>query len=130
MSKSQSALVEDRRAEEQALQRHMLILEKQLIDTLELKCFVQRIQIGSRGATTTKALSLFEGMSRELQTFIDSIERRLALWVNVDPMIEAIPSSYWRLFAEGVLEPHEQFEALLCGYACYARQTSEAIASL
>jgi len=130
MSKSADPLDEDEWTAEQAPERPLLALEKQLFETLELKCFIQWIQIAPPGATSTKARAFFEGLSRELQIFIDSIRERVESRRNMRPqMIRMNASSYW-LFAERFIDPYQQFEALLCGYACYARQTSETVTCL
>jgi DNA-binding ferritin-like protein len=131
MSKSQKALAVDRWAEEQVAERPVLILEKQLIDTLELQWHAQQVRIRSNGTTTTKTRLLFDGMASEIQTFIDLIRKRLECWRKEAPhIVENVPGSYWRLFAADSIDPREQFEALLCSYARYARQTWEALTSL
>jgi DNA-binding ferritin-like protein len=131
MSKSQKAVAVNGWAEAQVLERPLLILEKQLMDTLELQWHVQQVRIRSTGQTTAKARSLFEGMASELQTFIGQIRKRLEDRGTENPrIVEMGPSSYWRLFAADSIDTHEQLEVLLCGYAHYARQTSEAITNL
>ena len=131
MSKLQNALAAAGCAQTQPAERPVLILEKQLMDTLELQWHVQQVRIRSNGATTKKTRILFDGMSSELQTFIGAIRKRLESWRKEDShILEMGPSPYWRLFAVDGIELREQFEALICGYVHYEKQTTEAIASL
>ena len=131
MPRSQMAFDVDGRAQEQGAARPVHILEKQLMITLELRWRVQQVRIRSNGATAMKTRLLFDGMASELQTFVNLIRKRLENLKKEDPhFVEMVPGSYWRLFAADSIDAHEQFEALLCGYAHYARQTSEAITSL
>ena len=71
-------------------------------------------------------------MAGEIQRFIDLIRKRLeGRGTDDDPhIVKSGPHSYWRLFATDSIDAREQFELLLCGYAHYARQTSEAITNL
>ena len=109
----------------------VFILERHLTDTLELQRHVQQVRIRSHGGTTTKTQLLFDGMAGELQTIINLIRNRLACCRTEGPhIVENGSSSYRRLFDADGFEPRELFEALLFGYAHYARQTSEAITSL
>jgi starvation-inducible DNA-binding protein len=118
-------------AEEPTIERPLLILEKQLMDTLELCWHVQQARIRPNGATPIKIHLLFDGIASELQIFIEMIRKRLESRSRQEPhVVEMMQSSYWRLFAPDRLDLHDQLESLLCGYAHYARQTSQAMASL
>ncbi|HYR84470.1 MAG TPA: hypothetical protein VE422_10375 [Terriglobia bacterium] len=130
MSKSQEALAENGWAKEEVIERPVLILEKQLLDTLELCWYVQQARIRTNSAAPMKVHVLFEGMVHELQVFSERIRSRLDSW-RKEPHVFAMKTrAYSRLFSADSLDVHEQLESLLCGYAHYARQTSEAIASL
>jgi DNA-binding ferritin-like protein len=131
MPKVQNALAVNGGTEKQVAELPVLILEKQLTDTLKLLWHVQQVRIRSTGASPMKTRVLFEGLASELQRFVDQIRNRRECWRAEEPhILEIGPSSYWRLFAADSIEPREQFEALLCGFAHYARQTTEAITSL
>ena len=129
MSKSQ-ALALNGWVEEQA-EEPLLILEKQLVDTLVLQWNVQRVRIRSNGSTTLKARTLFEGLAKEIHTFIDAIRKRLDCWnKNSRYLAKTAGQSYFRLFPADPLDQRGQFEALISAYAHYERQTLEAILSL
>ena|SRR2546425_347055 len=131
MSTSQKALGVTGWAQKQVAERPVLILEKQLLDTVTLQWHVRQVRIRSNGTTTMKTRLLFDGMSSELQNFIDLIRKRLeCLRIEDLHIAEIDPSSYWRLFAADSIESREQFEVLLSGYALYEKQTSQAIVSL
>jgi len=63
--------------------------------------------------------------------FIASLQKRLKLWKRKEPAVtEPDQISYWRLFPVDSYDLRDQLEVLLCGYAHYARQTSEACTKL
>ena len=62
-------------AQPQVADRPILILEKQLVDTLELQWRVKRVRIQLKGEATTKALVLFNGIAGELDVFVDMIRK-------------------------------------------------------
>ena len=131
MSKAQNSLAATGRAQKQVADRPLLILEKQLMDTLELQWHVQQVRIRSNVATTKKTRILFDGVSSELEKFIGAIRKRLDYWRTEEThIVELGPGSHRRLFAVDGIELREQFEALICGYVHYEKQTSAAIASL
>ena len=131
MSKSEKALFGNSWTGEIVTQGPALILEKYLSATLQLCWRVQQERIRSGGATPTKTRLLFDGLAGELQSFIASIQKRLKLWTRKKPAVtELDQSSYWRLFPVDSYDLRDQLEVLLCGYAHYARQTSEACTKL
>jgi hypothetical protein len=131
MSKTLKAVAVNGRLGNQVAERPVLILEKQLMNALELQWHVEQVRIRSNGAANVKTGLLFEGIAEELKTFVDLIRTRLTCWSEHEPDgVEMSSSSYWRLFSVDSIEPREQFEALLCGYAHYMRHTSEAMTSL
>jgi starvation-inducible DNA-binding protein len=130
MPRSQTTLARNGGVDEQVVEP-LLILERQLMDTLILQWHVQRVRIRSNGSTTTKARALFDGLAEEVSSFIDMIRRRLDCWNKKRRHITDIgPRSYWRLFPTDTLDPHDQFETLISAYVHYERQTSQAILSL
>ena len=112
-------------------ERPILVLEKQLLDTLELQWCVQRARIRLNGASTTKALILFNGIAGELEVFADMIRKRLEYWTPLEPTgFTRRSNSNWRLFPVGAVNAREQIEALSCDYTRYLRRTLEAMTSL
>src|SRR5262245_30452761 len=125
MSKSQ-AMALNGWVEEQA-EEPLLILEKQLVDTLVLQWNVQRVRIRSNGSTTLETRTLFEGLAKELHTFTDAIRKRLDCCHNSRCIAEIDLQYYWRLFPADALDRREQFETLISAYVHYERQTSKAL---
>lgn len=139
MAKSQKALAVNNRAdnrdanrdEPEASQRPVSVLEKQFLDTLELIWHVKQARIRLNGEGSMKIRLLFDGMASELEIYSEMIRKRLESSQTDEPhAVEVKPGSFWRLFAAEELELREQLESLLCGYAHYARQTSDAMVSL
>src|SRR5438876_4092963 len=131
MSKSEKALFGNSWTDETVTQGPALILEKYLSATLQLCWRVEQERIRSSGATPTKTRLLFDGLAGELQFFIASLQKRLKLWKRKEPAVtERDQISYWRLFPVDSYDLRDQLEVLLCGYAHYARQTSEACTKL
>jgi hypothetical protein len=131
MQKSQNALREKEWNHEQEHERPLLVLERHLIDTLALQWHIQKVQIRSRTETSASERALFDGMSTELRTFVGSIRQRLeCLGARQVDTSETDPDAPWPLFGVDTLDARGRFEALLCGYAYYARQTSDAISFL
>jgi len=129
VSKLQTTLPWSGSVEEQ-IAEPLLILERQLMDTLILQWHVQRVRIRSNGSTL-KARTLFEGLAGELHTFIDAIRKRMDCWNKKARYItDNGPRSYWRLFPADILDPRDQLEALISAYVHYERQTAQAILSL
>jgi DNA-binding ferritin-like protein len=125
MSKSQRA------SSLKTIERPMLILEKQLVDTLELASHVQQARMRSKDGTPQKIRSLFDGMADELQTFCRMLRKRLeSLKIDTSETLETTRRPHRLLFAVDSVGVRDQLEALLCAYARYARQTSEAVSSL
>src|SRR5215831_9137021 len=111
--------------------RPVFILENQLMDTLELQWHVQQARIRLNAINETKIDALFEGLTGELSGFTDTIRHRLqTLRRDGSHYLEWTSSSFWRLFAVDETSSFSQFEALVYGYAHYAKQTSKAILSL
>ena len=111
--------------------RPIFILENQLMDTLELQWHVQQARIRLSNIGEAKIDALFEGLTGELRGFADTIRNRLqALRQDGPHYVEWTSSSFWRLFAVDDFKSFSQFEALVYGYAHYAKQTSKAILSL
>jgi len=131
MSKSEKALLGNSWTDEIVTQGPALILEKYLSATLQLSWRVEQERIRAGGATPTKTRLLFDGLAGELQLFIANLQKRLKVWKRKEPAVtEGDQSSYWRLFPVDSYDLRDQLEALLCGYAHYARQTSEACTKL
>jgi hypothetical protein len=131
MSNTLKALAVNTGTEEQVALRPLLTLEKQLMDTLELEWHVQQIRIRSNTTTPMKVRELVDGIASELASFIAMIRKRLE-YLNKEQrdLLGMSSSSYWRLFPVDAIEPREQFESLLCGYAHYLKNTSGAMTSL
>jgi len=111
--------------------RPVFILENQLMDTLELQWHVQQARIRLNSMNEVKIDALFDGLTGELRGFTDRIRNRLqALKREGSHYVEWTSSSFWRLFAVDDVRGFSQFEALVYGYAHYAKQTSKAILSL
>ncbi len=108
-----------------------LILEKQLTDTNELCWHVRQARNRSNSVNQVKTCALFDGMISELQIVREAIQKRLGSW-NMERLdfVGMSHSPHWRLFDVENSSIHEVLEALLCGYAHYARQTSQALKSL
>ena len=127
MSKSEKALLGNGWTDEIVTEGPAVILGKQLLATLQLSWRIQQVRIRSNDATPRKTRLLFDGMAGELQFFIASIRKRLEVWKREGPDVREIDqTSYWRLFPVDTDDLRDQLEALLWGYAHYARQTSEA----
>ena len=131
MSEPLNALAVDYSVEDSGIEPPILVLEKQLTDTLELTWRIHQARIRSNCSTSMKTQLLFEGMASELQSFSEMIRQRLASLQNHQGDACEIQSApYWRLFSADPADLHELLDSLVSGYARYARQTSEAIASL
>ena len=131
MSKSQNMLTLSSWAEASAGERTVPILEKQLMRTIELHWHVEQARIRLNGELTAKTRSLFVGMASELHSFTEMIRKRLESLKTREPHImNADASLHWRLFPADSADLREQLESLLCGFAHYGRQTSEANTSL
>src|SRR6266571_5182606 len=131
MSRSGNPPTKNDWAEDFPAGRSVFILEKQLKDTLELQWHVQQAGIRLGEVDNSKIQSLFDGLTGELRTFVEVIRERLQSLSNEDPhLVEMTSSPFWRLFSEDDINCFCQLEALLCGYAHYGRQTSQAMATL
>src|SRR5262249_46077148 len=131
MSKSEKALSGNDRTEGIVAEGPALILEKYLLATVQLYWRVQQGRNRSNNATPTKTPRLCDAMAGELEFFIASIRKRLESWKREEPdVMEMNQVSYQRLFPVDTHDLHDQLEVLLCGYAHYARQTSEACTKL
>src|SRR5438093_3892124 len=110
-----------------------LILGRQLMDTMDLKTHVDQMQTEMNGQCDLKIRSLLEGLSEQLDGCDELITERLASFppdVLAAPIAEVPPGAYRRLFAGDDLSIGQRLESLLCGYAHYARSTSDAIATV
>jgi DNA-binding ferritin-like protein len=113
------------------IERPVLILEKQLMDTLELASHVYQARMRPNFEMLPKIRTLFDGMADELQTFCNLIRQRIeSLNGDTRRTLETVQSSYRRLRLVESITLRDQLDTLLCGYARYARQTSEATTSL
>ena len=131
MSKCQRAPLGNDWIDEIATENPTLILEKHLQETIQLCGKVQQARIGSDSTVPRKTRLLFDSMNSELQFFITSIQKHLESRSRGQLHVPEMPeSSYWRLFPVESQDLREQLEALLCGYARYARNTSKASARL
>jgi DNA-binding ferritin-like protein len=131
MAKINSALAKKELSGDLYTPRPIFILENQLMDTLELQWHVQQAHIRLNAMNEAKVDALFEGLTGELRGFTDTIRKRLqSLRREGSHYVEWSSSSFWRLFAVDDVKSFSQFEALVYGYAHYAKQTSKAILSL
>ena len=124
-------------AEATASEPILVILEKQLMRTFELAWHVEQARTRSNGELSEKARSLFAGMANELQSFsqmigerIESLKSGKSSNMRQPCIARADVNSHWRLFRADSADLREQLESLLCGFAHYGRQTSEANTSL
>jgi DNA-binding ferritin-like protein len=130
MSKSQQAHATGSRREDQTRERSLHILERQLVNTLELTWRVRQVRIRSNHATPTKICLLLDNMASGLESFTEKLRKLLHSSEEQAYAAEVQPSAYWRLFATDSPDLRAQFESLVCGYARYLRQTSEATVDL
>src|SRR5262245_15186762 len=131
MAKTNNAVAKKEFSGDPYTPRPIFILENQLMDTLELQWHVQQGHIQLTAMNEAKIDALFEGLTGELRAFTDTIRNRLqALKREGSHYVEWTSSSFWRLFAVDDVKTFSQFEALVYGYAHYAKQTSKAILSL
>src|SRR5438093_11607981 len=130
MSKSEMALFGNDWTDVTVTQGPALILEKYLSATLQLCCRVEQERLRSSGTTPAKTRLLFDGLAGERQAFMASLRNRLNLWKRKETAVTEGEQVYWRLFPVDSYDLRDQLEILLCGYAHYARQTSEACTKL
>jgi DNA-binding ferritin-like protein len=126
-----NALAKKKSNHDLSMRRPIFILENHLMDTLELQWHVQQARVRLSELGDSKIQALFEGLTGELRMFTDTIQDRLQLLRTDGPhLVEWTSSSFWRLFSNDDVNGFSQFEALVYGYAHYAKQTSKAIANL
>lgn len=126
-----NALAKKKSDDDLRKRRPIFILENQLMDTLELQWHVHQAGVRLSEIGDAKIEALFDGLTAELRMFIDTIHARLQSLRKEGPhLVEWTSSSFWRLFAKDDVNGFSQFEALVYGYAHYAKQTSKAIANL
>jgi hypothetical protein len=131
MSKTQNPIAVVGCGNARTIECPALILEKQLMDTIDLACHLQETRMRSNGEIPPKIRRLFDGMSSELRTAGQLIRKGLESLKREAPHdVKPKPALDWRLFPADSLNVRDQLESLLCGYAHYARRTSEAITSL
>jgi len=131
MSKSLNALRQSIRPTPDSDQRSFLILEKQLMRTIELRRNVEQARYRSNEQLTRKVRLLFDGMANELQSFTQMIMDRLRSMQEPHSQRGTAGSvTLWRLFCIEKGDLHDELKSLLCSYARYGRETSEAKTSL
>lgn len=111
----------------QATDRAMLVLERELVDTLSVE---RHVRLARLRLDDVAALSLVDSLKAELQSFIDLIRRRLHCRRPASPHFVEHSATYSCLFETDSPDPGEQFRGLLSGYVHYERRTIEAIACL
>ncbi|HEX4997662.1 MAG TPA: hypothetical protein VFY29_05525 [Terriglobia bacterium] len=131
MAKTERALSINNPVHPETAVQPLLILEKLLMDTMDLRWHVLHATVRADDAVSRKTLALFERMASELKVFTDRIRRRLEFWRMAGPRAEkGSQRPYLHVIDGEDLNIHEQLEALLCGYARYERNIQEARISL
>jgi hypothetical protein len=130
MSKSLNALGLSIRPKPDSDQRALLVLEKQLMRTIELRRNIEQARYRSIEQLSGKVRLLFDGMANELQSFSQMMMDRLQSMQTHSQTLTAGPITLWRLFCVEKGNLHDELKALLCSYARYGRETSEAKTSL
>jgi DNA-binding ferritin-like protein len=131
MSKSLNALGLSIRPKPDSDQRAFLVLEKQLMRTIELRRNVEQARYRSIEQLTGKVRILFDGMANELQSFSQMmVERLQSMQAQQCHTHTAGTVTLWRLFCVEKGNLHDELKSLLCSYARYGRETSEAKTSL
>jgi DNA-binding ferritin-like protein len=91
---------------------------------------VDRARGTINGANAPNIRSLLDGLSLELTACFSWLEQRLSsLLANAAATRPSNPesNSFWRLYGAGETDTPAHLEALLSGYAHYARATSDSI---
>lgn len=106
------------------------LLQRHIMETLELQAHVDRARQSIDAANARSIRTLLEGLDGELDTCWALLHSRMAALLSGSPgpqPPELESESYWQLYRLDVGDCPSHLEALLSGYAHYARQTSECI---
>jgi hypothetical protein len=129
MPKSQNQLAAN--ADTRDMEHPALILERQVMNTHELRRHVHQVRIRMNDVIQVELRRLFDGMSTELQIFVEMIRKRLeSSCRDAQYFTKEQSGPSWHSFPSDNLDVRGQLELLLCAYATYARKTSKAIATL
>jgi hypothetical protein len=128
VSTTQKAFIENEPDEKSAV-GPLLILERQLYNTLQLLWHIQNTKILTDSATGGRARSLLDGLAQEAGNFVRVIRKRLRPWERRGETRLDFNGT-WLLHACNSTEPREQLRSLLSAFALYERQTAQAIVSL
>jgi|SwirhirootsSR3_FD_contig_61_4250080_length_952_multi_6_in_0_out_0_2 DNA-binding ferritin-like protein len=123
MSQSQRAVIKDPTV---AAQRTLLVLERELMDTLALQSQLRQARFR---LDDTRFLSLVDSLDRELVTFVERIRNRLDSWGQRKPAPDP-NAPFWNWFKNDSDQPSEQFRYLVSAYVRYEKRTLEAIENL
>jgi hypothetical protein len=128
VSTTQKASIENEPAQESAV-GPLLILERQLYNTLQLLWNIQNTQILTDGATGGRTRSLLDGLAQEVGNFVRLVRKRLRPWERRGET-KLDFNGTWLLHTCTSREPREQLRSLLSAFALYERQTAQAIVGL
>ena len=131
MSYGRSSGATDYGTEPTPLHRTVAVLDRQWMDTVELLTHVDQARQCIRAGITRNIRSLLDGMSCELNACCRLLQDRIA---QLSPTfmrsrqsgIES-ESSVWRLFPTEESDCTTHLEALLSGFARYARRASDSV---
>ena len=128
-----NATTEDYRPDHNPLERAVAVLQRQFVDTVELQLHVDIARENINAGNAPNIGSLLDGMSGELTACCMLLQRRIALLSS--DSARARPSEtgsefFWDLFRSDGSDCPAHLEALLSGYAHYARATCDSIAFL
>ena len=131
MSYGRSSGATDYGTEPTPLHRTVAVLDRQWMDTVELLTHVDEARECICAGITPNIRSLLDGMSCELNACCRLIQDRIAqlspcFMRSRQSEIES-ESSFWRLYQAEGSECVMHMEALLSGYAHYARRATDSV---
>ena len=131
MSYGRSSGATDYGTEPTPLHRTVAVLDRQWMDTVELRTHVDQARQCIRAGIPRNIRSLLDGMSCELNACCRMLQDRIAqlsprFMRSLQSAIES-ESSFWRLFPTEESDCATHFEALLSGFARYARRASDSV---
>ena len=115
------------------LNRAVVVLQRQYLDTAELRSHIDRARDAIDAANAARVCSLLSGVSGELSTCGTLLQERIGSLSPSSPPLqpaEGDSQRFWRLFRTDGPDCSGHLEALLSGYVHYARATSDSIAFL
>jgi starvation-inducible DNA-binding protein len=109
--------------------RIVRLLNKQLADTLDLRSQARQSYFNVKGSYTDELRSLFAGLAWDLRYSADLIARCInrAGGYAIATVRSVADESGLRDYPEGILDAHEQLEAMLSSYSRYELDTQQNI---